>query len=72
LRTSSGQRGEDGVAQTRLGADPAAGQALQHLVQPHEWQAAQADGGWSLVACVVVPGFSFDGFELAPPGWSPG
>ena len=29
------------------------------------------EGGWTLVTCVVVPGFSFDGFELAPEGWSP-
>jgi len=28
--------------------------------------------GWTLVSCVVVPGFEFAGFELAPPGWQPG
>ncbi len=55
-----------------LGGDVLAGQRPQHLVQPGEWQAAEAREGWALVACVVVPGFSFDGFELAPPDWAPG
>ena len=26
---------------------------------------------WSLVSCTVAPGFSFENFELAPPGWEP-
>ncbi len=56
----------------RLGVDLAAGEQPQRLIAPGEWQAAEADRGWCLVACVVVPGFSFEGFELAPPGWSPG
>ena len=59
-----------------LGADVAAGQALQGLVAPGEWQAARPSGttqhGYSLVSCVVVPGFDFAGFTLAPPGWEPG
>ncbi len=59
-----------------LGSDVAAGQKLQGLVAPHEWQAARPHGGakhgYSLVSCVVVPGFDFAGFTLAPPGWEPG
>lgn len=55
-----------------LGADVQAGQNPQHLVAPGTWQAAESIEGWALVGCVVVPGFSFDGFELAPPGWMPG
>lgn len=59
-----------------LGADVAAGQHLQGLVTPGEWQAARPFGppvhGYSLVSCVVVPGFDFSGFTLAPPGWEPG
>ncbi len=56
----------------RLGPDVLAGDRPQFVIQPGQWQAAQAsDAGWSLVACVVVPGFEFAGFELAPPGWSP-
>ena len=26
-------------------------------------------GDWTLVGCTVAPGFDFNGFELAPPGW---
>lgn len=55
-----------------LGPDPLAGQVPQHLVPPGAWQSAQASaGGWTLVACVVAPGFEFAGFELAPQGWEP-
>lgn len=59
-----------------LGADIGAGQALQGVVAPGEWQAARPFGepqhGYTLVSCVVVPGFDFAGFTLAPPGWEPG
>ena len=43
----------------------------QALVPAQEWQAAHAADGWALVSCVVVPGFDFAGFTLAPPGWEP-
>lgn len=69
--TLSTARGEGGVTRTRLGADLMAGETLQHVVAPGEWQAAEAHAGWALVACVVVPAFEFAGFELAPPGWTP-
>jgi hypothetical protein len=52
-----------------LGPQP--GQSPQRLVRAHEWQSAEAERGWTLVACVVVPGFRFEGFELAPPDWAP-
>ncbi|WP_156680294.1 cupin domain-containing protein [Sphingomonas profundi] len=52
----------------RLGGDVLAGETPQALVPAGAWQAAEADGGWALVSCVVVPGFDFAGFELAPPG----
>ncbi|MBB3774114.1 hypothetical protein FHS52_000057 [Erythromicrobium ramosum] len=59
-----------------LGSDVGAGQQLQGLVAPGEWQAARSYGeprfGYSLVSCVVVPGFDFAGFTLAAPGWEPG
>jgi predicted cupin superfamily sugar epimerase len=29
-------------------------------------------GEFTLVGCTVTPAFSFDGFELAPPDWTPG
>ena len=71
LRTAPGAEGEGGVVETLLGADPMEGHTLQHVVQPHEWQAAEAQAGWALVACVVAPAFEFSGFELAPPDWRP-
>jgi predicted cupin superfamily sugar epimerase len=43
----------------------------QALVPAGMWQAADASAGWVLVSCVVVPGFEFGGFTLAPPGWEP-
>ncbi len=58
-----------------LGNDVARGQALQGLVPTNAWQAARSasgTAGYSLVSCIVVPGFDFAGFELAPPGWAPG
>ncbi|WP_380873497.1 cupin [Sphingomonas sp. DBB INV C78] len=62
----------EGVHEIRLGNDLGAGEIPQYVIAPHAWQAAEADRGWALVSCVVSPGFSFAGFELAPPGWSPG
>ena len=59
------------IAVHRLGNDVAAGERPQAIVPAHAWQAARATGAWTLVSCVVTPGFEFDGFELAPPGWSP-
>ena len=67
LRTADGER----IQAVQLGIDLDAGQQPQQLVRPHPWQAAEAGDGWCLVACVVVPAFQFETFELAPPGWSP-
>jgi hypothetical protein len=55
----------------RLGADIHAGEAPQVTVPARAWQAAESLGDWTLVGCTVAPGFSFEGFELAPAGWSP-
>lgn len=52
-----------------LGAGIAAGEILQILVPAGHWQAARTMGEWTLVSCVVSPGFRFEGFELAPPGF---
>jgi len=60
------------VERVTLGPDPLSGQTPQQLVPPGAWQSAQgAPDGWTLVACVVAPGFEFAGFELAPPDWEP-
>jgi predicted cupin superfamily sugar epimerase len=44
----------------------------QVLVPAGQWQAAQAVENWALMSCVVVPGFDFAGFSLAPDDWEPG
>ena len=64
----------DGRAVERhvLGPDVAAGQTPQLVVVPGCWQAARPLGAWGLVGCTVSPAFSFAGFEMAPPGWTPG
>ncbi len=65
---------EDAVATTiiRLGPNVLAGHEPQALVPAHAWQSAESLGAWTLVSCVVTPGFSFAGFTLAPAGWKPG
>ncbi|MEC3863047.1 cupin domain-containing protein [Mesobacterium sp. TK19101] len=52
-----------------LGPDLAAGQRPQLIVPEQHWQAARSTGGWTLVGCTVSPGFRFDGFDLAQPGF---
>jgi predicted cupin superfamily sugar epimerase len=58
-----------------LGPNLAQGETLQGLVPAQAWQAAEPQGttqaAWSLVSCTVSPAFTFGGFELAPPCWSP-
>ncbi|HVJ02257.1 MAG TPA: cupin domain-containing protein [Sphingomonas sp.] len=54
-----------------LGGDVTRGYAPHVLVPANRWQSTEARSGWALVSCVVVPGFRFEGFELAPPGWTP-
>ncbi len=60
---------------TTLGPEVHSGQLLQAVVEPGHWQAAEPLGGtagYTLVSCLVTPGFEFAGFELAPPDWQPG
>lgn len=62
---------ERAIVTLRLGPDLAAGERPQAVVPAGAWQAAEPTGEWSLVGCTVAPGFEFDRFEMAPPGWSP-
>lgn len=55
-----------------LGPDIEAGQRPQVVVPPGAWQSAATMWEWTLVGCTVSPGFRFEGFELAEPGWEPG
>jgi len=57
-----------------LGGDIGEGQSPQAVIPPHHWQAAEPIGdvaGYVLVSCIVVPGFDFAGFTLAPQVWTP-
>jgi predicted cupin superfamily sugar epimerase len=67
-----GRTAHDPPARQLLGPDLAAGQRPQVIVPAGAWQSAEALGEWSLVGCTVSPGFRFEGFELADPGWEPG
>jgi predicted cupin superfamily sugar epimerase len=72
LSIAHGSNG-DGTKETHvLGIDVSSGQSPQATVPAHAWQAARSLGAWSLVGCVVAPGFEFRGFRLAPTGWQPG
>ncbi|MEO0380623.1 MAG: cupin domain-containing protein [Pseudomonadota bacterium] len=51
-----------------LSPDLSAG-APQIIVPEGHWQAARTTGDYTLVSCTVSPGFQFDGFTLAPPGF---
>ena len=54
-----------------MGADLAAGERPQAVVPAEAWQSAVSLGDWTLVGCTVAPAFLFEGFELAPPDWTP-
>lgn len=60
------------IAPHRLGPAIAAGERPQAIVPIGCWQAAKSLGAWTLVSCIVAPAFEFSGFEMAPPGWTPG
>ena len=73
LSCASGDAGP--VEQTILGPALSEGQRVQHVVPAGHWQAARpvaGSSGYTLVSCVVAPGFEFAGFELAQPEWEPG
>ena len=67
LRTSDTEVGP--AKSLILGPDLASGQRPQGIVKKDEWQSAETTGDWSLVGCTVSPGFRFEGFELAAPGF---
>jgi predicted cupin superfamily sugar epimerase len=61
--------GEDRATEMTLGPDVLGDQVVQAVVPAGWWQAARSTGEWTLVSCTVSPGFRFEGFQLAPPGW---
>jgi predicted cupin superfamily sugar epimerase len=54
-----------------LGPELRLKQRPQIIVPAGCWQTATSLGHWTLAGCTVAPGFSFEGFEMAPPGWRP-
>lgn len=60
-----------GAKMHRLGPDLRARQAPQVTVPANYWQTAESMGAWTLVSCIVAPGFEFTGFEMAPDDWRP-
>ena len=59
------------TSEVRLGPDLPSGERPQAIVEAGYWQSAEPLGPWTLVGCTVAPGFEFDSFEVAPPGWRP-
>ncbi len=75
LRLSMAEGDDRPAHSITLGPDVLNGQHPQQVIEPDAWQAAgpaQGPEGYTLVSCIVAPGFEFSGFELAPPGWVPG
>ena len=55
----------------RLGPNVSQDERPQATVPAGWWQTAESLGAWTLVGCTVAPGFTFEGFEVAPPDWRP-
>ena len=70
LALTISENGHDAEA-IRLGPNLPAGERPQAVVPANAWQTAESLGRWTLVSCTVAPGFTFDGFEMAPPDWRP-
>lgn len=64
LETDTGPRRD-----LTLGPDLASGQQPQLVVPVDHRQSAATTGAYTLVGCTVSPGFTFNGFTLAPPGF---
>lgn len=60
------------IVHQRLGPNVLDGDSPQIIVPKGQWQSAESLGAWTLVGCTVAPGFEFEGFEMAPPDWTPG
>lgn len=60
-----------GASAKTLGPDLRAGQRPQFVIPAHHWQTAETLGHWTVVSCIVAPGFEFSGFTLAPKDWRP-
>lgn len=61
--------GQEVAREVVMGPGVLEGQVVQAVVPAGWWQAARSTGDWTLVSCTVSPGFRFEGFELAAPGF---
>ncbi|MET0408208.1 MAG: cupin domain-containing protein [Hyphomicrobium sp.] len=59
------------IEKIRLGRDLVAGERPQAVVPAGHWQQARSLGKWTLVGCTVAPAFTFEGFTLTAPDFSP-
>ncbi len=59
------------IEKIRLGSNLADGERPQAIVPAAHWQQAKSLGKWTLVGCTVAPAFTFDGFTLTAPDFSP-
>ena len=59
------------IEKIRLGRDLVAGERPQAVVPAGHWQQARSLGKWTLVGCTVSPAFTFEGFTLTAPDFSP-
>ncbi|KAM7203384.1 RmlC-like cupin domain containing protein [Naviculisporaceae sp. PSN 640] len=71
LTLSLSQNDGSPVRNVTLGIDLWAGQVPQYTIGRWEWQAATSLGAWTLVGTTVAPGFMPEGYEIAPPDWTP-
>lgn len=55
------------TGRVRLGSPEQTGTGMVHPVPPGFWQAARPEPPFSLVMCLVAPGFSFQDLELLTP-----
>lgn len=60
---------DSGPAQDHLLTPDLTKGAPQIIVPENHWQAARSTGDFTLVSCTVSPGFQFEGFTLADPGF---
>ncbi|WP_195820403.1 cupin domain-containing protein [Roseobacter sp. MH60115] len=60
---------DSGPAQDHLLTPDLTKGAPQIIVPENHWQAAHSTGDFTLVSCTVSPGFQFEGFTLADPGF---
>jgi hypothetical protein len=60
---------DEGPAQDHLLTPDLSEGRPQIIVPENHWQAARSTGDFTLVSCTVSPGFRFEGFTLAAPGF---